>query len=285
MWDFTNAAADTIFNLQILYDGVPQTLTIASRDAATARLVKGNTTVPTTVYADSLLLGSAARAQIIVQAPGPEVQNATLSTLAIDTGPLGDDDPIRDIAVIVLNASAAIPATTFPSNAHNGSDIILSVNPQDVQPMRNRTLYFSEVLQDPSDPNSPTTFYLTQDGSQPVAFYASEPAQITTWQGDVENWLVQNQAMETHVFHTHQLHFTVLESYNIDEYEYPLNQFLDTLLIPYWNGTGGYPAYLVQLNFTSVDVGEFIAHCHIAQHEDEGMTLPIRVLPAGAASS
>lgn len=285
LWSITNAAADAIWDLQILYDGLPQPLEIVSRDAAPTRVVKGNITVSALMYADDIILGPAARTQLIVHAPGANVRNATLVTLDIDTGSLGDNDPYRPIANIVLESTTPTPAMSFPNSTENGTEVILSPNPESVQPIRNRTLYFSEVVQDPFNPNSPTTFYLTQDTDQPVAFYAAEPAKLETWQGDTENWIVQNRAGEAHVFHSHQLHFTLLESYNIDEEQFPLNQFLDTVVIPYYNGTGGYPAYLVQLNFTSADVGEFIVHCHIAAHEDEGMIAPIKVLPAGAPSS
>jgi FtsP/CotA-like multicopper oxidase with cupredoxin domain len=247
------------------------------------REVKGDTTVPSLLYADDIVLGPAARTQIIVPAPGPNVRKAMLVTLDIDTGPLGDNDPYRPIASIQLYASATTPTMIFPSNTQNDTSIIFGPNPADVLPIRNRTLYFSEVVQDPSNSNSPTTFYLTEAPADPVAFYAAEPAMLETWQGDIENWIVQNRASESHVFHSHQLHFTLLESYNIIEEQFPLNQFLDTVVIPYWNGTGDYPAYLMQLNFTSVDIGEFIVHCHIAAHEDQGMILPVKVMQAGAS--
>ena len=38
------------------------------------------------------------------------------------------------------------------------------------RPFARRKLYFSETSQDPHDPNSPTTFYLTVDGQDPKAF-------------------------------------------------------------------------------------------------------------------
>ena len=45
VWDITNAAADTYFDFQVVYDGVPQNLSIVSRDGAPLReTINGNLT-------------------------------------------------------------------------------------------------------------------------------------------------------------------------------------------------------------------------------------------------
>lgn len=285
VWDVTNAAADTIFDLQLLYDGEPQVLEVVSRDAAPVRAKSGNVTVAATSNETHILLACAARAQFIVRGPDAGVKNATSVTRNIDTGPLGDNDPLREIAMIIINPSAAVPDLIFSMNGSaSSSSVVVPVPSDPLQSDRNRTLYFSEVVQDPDNPNSPTTFYLTQEGGDPVAFYATESARLTIQQGHVEHWAIQNRAQEVHVFHTHQLHFTILDANSIID-PYHLGQSLDTVVIPYWNKTGPYPSYKIQLDFRSVDVGLWIAHCHIAGHEDQGMTMPIRVVPAATNSS
>ena len=148
---------------------------------------------------------------------------------------------------------------------------------------QNRTLVFSEVLQDPSNPNSLTNFYLTEQGDEPLLFYAAEPPPIIVQQGAVEVWTVENHAEENHVMHIHQLHFSVLEAINIDSINfsggtpYILGQFVDTVVFPYSNGTAPWPTYKFLMDFTKVDVGDFVVHCHMAQHEDQGMTTVVRV--------
>ena len=221
-------------------------------------------------------------AQFIVHAPPADGTNATLITLAIDTGPLGDNDPTRPIANIFLDDSAPAPPLTFPvATAAAAAPAVSAVDSRTMAaPVQNRTLYFSEAVSGPSDPASPTTFFLTQEGDQPVAFYPFETPPIVVRQGDVEDWTVQNRAGEVHVFHIHQLHFTVLEAEGILYDLWVIDQFLDTLVIPFWNGTGLYPAYTIRLDFDGADVGEFVTHCHIAGHEDEGMTTAVRVVPA-----
>ena len=78
--------------------------------------------------------------------------------------------------------------------------------------MRTRKLYFSEVLQDPKDPNSPTQFYLTVDGETPKLFDPNSTIpNIIAQQGDVEDWIIENRTQEVHAFHIHQIHFMMLQ--------------------------------------------------------------------------
>ena len=101
------------------------------------------------------------------------------------------------------------------------------------QPVRVRKLYFSEKLEDPGDPNSATSFYITVEGQTPRAFDpASEQPNIVVRQGDVEDWIIENRSTELHAFHIHQLHFLLLDWSGT-----PVNEpFLrDTVNVPYFN--------------------------------------------------
>ena len=40
---------------------------------------------------------------------------------------------------------------------------------------------------------------------------ANEKPAITTKVGAVEDWTIENRALETHAFHIHQIHFKLLE--------------------------------------------------------------------------
>lgn len=192
VWDISNSAADTIFDLQLVFDGVPQTLGIISRDGAPLRTVVNGQVQATIINETSVILGCAARAQLLVQAPSEGVQNATFLTQYVDTGPDGDYDPERAIANIVLNTSRAEPELIYPTNSSATPQIFTYAPNQTVS--RNRTLYFSEVLQDPSNAASPTTFYLTETSDQPVAFYVYEPPPITVPLGAIEEWTVEGAA-------------------------------------------------------------------------------------------
>jgi len=134
-------------------------------------------------------------------------------------------------------------------------------------------------LQDPNNPNSPTTFYLTVDGQTPKAFNPhSTIPDITVQQGDVEDWIIENRTQELHAFHIHQIHFMLLEWFGL-----PVNEpFLrDTVNVPFWDGkTSVYPMVKLRIDFRDPNsIGTFVYHCHLLEHEDGGMMGVIRVVP------
>ena len=59
-------------------------------------------------------------------------------------------------------------------------------------------------------------------------------------------------------------------------------QYLDTIQVPYWDGNPDhpYPRVTVRVDFRGPDIGDFVYHCHIAEHEDAGMMAIIRVIPS-----
>lgn len=59
-------------------------------------------------------------------------------------------------------------------------------------------------------------------------------------------------------------------------------QIFDTYQVPYWEGPGHpYPSITVRMDFRGPDIGDFVYHCHILEHEDAGMMAIIRVKPRG----
>jgi Multicopper oxidase len=52
----------------------------------------------------------------------------------------------------------------------------------------------------------------------------------------------------------------------------------------YWNGVSHYPSVTLRMDFRGPDVGDFVYHCHIRDHEDGGMMAIIWVLPKTRAS-
>jgi FtsP/CotA-like multicopper oxidase with cupredoxin domain len=228
------------------------------------------------VVTSHILIPPAGRAEFIVTGPSLKVKRAELYTLNIDTGPDGDNDPMRPVVAIKASTSAPEPPIIM---GHTSSlpPAERFAGLSEMMPTVHRKLYFSEVLSDPSDPNSPTNFYITVDGATPTLFDPSNPPAIIAKQGTVEDWTVENRALENHEFHIHQIHFLVLEK---DGLSVDSNQYLDTVQVPYWSGTGPYPSVKLRMDFRGPDVGDFVYHCHILGHEDSGMMAIIRVLPA-----
>jgi FtsP/CotA-like multicopper oxidase with cupredoxin domain len=233
-----------------------------------------------------ILIPTAGRAEFIVTGPAKTVKNASFVTLAIDTGPLGDNDPQRTLATIQTVATEpplpVIKSGTPWGQRFEGLD--------DAPVTAHRTLYFSEVLSDPNNPASPTNFFITVDGATPVLFDPNNPPAIVTTQGSVEDWTIQNRTGENHEFHQHQIHFELLQRNGVAVAAAD-KQFLDMVQVPFCSGTGcsctgtgcippgPFPSVTVRMDFRGPDIGDFVYHCHILGHEDNGMMAIIRVLP------
>ncbi|MGH9745164.1 MAG: multicopper oxidase family protein [Candidatus Acidiferrales bacterium] len=274
LWRVLNASAITYLNLQMLFAGAPQAFGVVALDGVP---INWNGLGHGIVWQTHLGLPPGGRAEFIVTGPAEGVK-AELLTRSVNTGSGGENDPVRPLAAIVSSKDApelrsklsASPTPLVRSNA----DWLGNVTP-----VRQRKLYFSETLQDSKDPNSPTTFYITVDGQQPVPFDPSSTVpNIIVRQGDVEDWYIENRSQELHAFHIHQIHFMMLEWFGV-----PINEpFLrDTINVPFWDGkTAKYPSVKLRMDFRDPSiVGTFPYHCHLLEHEDGGMMGLVRVDP------
>jgi FtsP/CotA-like multicopper oxidase with cupredoxin domain len=287
-WRVLNSSADSILNVQYVVNGAAQAVQVVAIDGypiASGGLLG----TPQSESETSLLLPPGARAEFVVTTPNIGDQ-AQLVTQYWNTGPDGDFDPARPIANIVAQDTSTSTATTASpqvlsrlSSAARPQKVTRFADLADQTPVAQRTFQFSEVLQDPSNPNSPTTFFITLAGQTPTAYYAGEPPNVIVHQGTVEDWTIENTALEDHIFHIHQLHFQALAING-----QPVNDpaIRDTLDIPYWSGSGPYPSATLRMDFRdSSIIGTFVYHCHILAHEDGGMMGTIQVLPSGLGTT
>jgi FtsP/CotA-like multicopper oxidase with cupredoxin domain len=274
-WRVLNSSADTILDVQLIYDGVAQPLEVVALDGVPTGSQDG-TSRGRTLRRYHLLLPPAGRAEFVVTGPSLSIASAKLVTRNVPTGPDGDNDPDRPLVRIEPRTDAPGSAVVMPgaSRPEQGGSRFAGL--ADCKPQTHRKLYFSEVLSDPSDPNSPTNFFITVDGQKPVLFNPDNPPAIETTQGAVEDWTIENRALENHEFHIHQIHFLVLKRNGVPV---PNGQFLDTIQLPYWSGEGPYPSVTLRMDFRGDTVGDFVYHCHILGHEDGGMMAIIRVHP------
>jgi FtsP/CotA-like multicopper oxidase with cupredoxin domain len=281
-WRVSNSSADSVLHLEVKYDNVPQPVQIVDFDGVPADSQDGSRRGKL-VAATEVLIPTAGRAEFIVKAPSARVKNASLVTLAIDTGPDGDNDPQRTLATIQTTsrgnpAAAASDATVGAAAGPGWKQRFEKLATAKVT--AERTLYFSE--------NNPLSqFFITVEGATPTLFDPNNPPAIVTTQGSVEDWTIQNRTLEVHEFHIHQTHFLVLSQNNFEangsETDPSIQrQFLDTIHVPYWDGNPKhpYPSVKVRIDFRGHDIGDFVYHCHIAEHEDGGMMAIIRVMPA-----
>jgi FtsP/CotA-like multicopper oxidase with cupredoxin domain len=297
-WRVLNASADTYLDLQTIFDGKRQIMTLVALDGIPVKFDEENSrdaAIPQT----RVILPPAARAEFILNGP-PVGAKALLITNAFPRGPsdesnarmpLGaisdariaagqdDNDPSRPLVSIVASADAPEPSFILPAA---GTAQLSGTLPSlaGVRPARTRTLFFSEELVDAKDPKSLTVFFITEEGQTPAAFdpHATAP-NIVVHQGEVEDWIIENRSQEPHAFHIHQTHF-LLVGFRGVPYEDPTLR--DTINIPPWVGKGRpYPYVKLRMDFRDpAMVGTFPYHCHILQHVDAGMMGTIRVEPA-----
>jgi FtsP/CotA-like multicopper oxidase with cupredoxin domain len=276
LWRVLNASAITYLNLAVLFGNAPQPLGVVAIDGVPFGF--DGSPAPPIAWSDHFGLPPGGRVEFIVAAP-PEHTPALLVTRSVDTGQGGENDPNRALVAIVAEprapepserlaaAPAPLPATGLPWLG-------------DVTPARTRRLYFSEKLEDPANPNSATSFFLTVEGQVPRAFDpAADEPDIVVQQGEVEDWIIENRSTELHAFHIHQLHFLLLDWSGT-----PVNEpFLrDTVNVPYFSDRMlKYPSVRLRMDFRDPNtVGTFLFHCHLLEHEDGGMMGSIRVDPA-----
>jgi FtsP/CotA-like multicopper oxidase with cupredoxin domain len=266
-WRVANASANTIFDIQVIYDGTAQPLQVAALDGVPTGSQDG-TRQGTLVTLKNITLGPGNRAEFIVTMPSSGVGKAQLITRAVDTGLLGDRDPMRPLADITLTSAPLklprVPMPTAPAHKQRFEGLA------DLAPTAERKLYFSEQGAD---------FYVTVDGQDPVLFDPNNPPAIVTRVGSVEDWTIENHANDEHVFHIHQIHF-LLEEVNGVAVAKKLQQFYDSYPVGAWGGSGAYPSIKVRMDFRGNIAGDFVYHCHILGHEDHGMMAIIRVKPA-----
>jgi FtsP/CotA-like multicopper oxidase with cupredoxin domain len=277
-WRVLNASAITYLDLQVVVGDTPRFLEVAAVDGVP--IADGGDGGHGMIRKSHILVPPAGRVEFIVTGP-PEGTRASLVTRNVDTGPAGENDPTRTLAIIVASAQApktnsSLPAASMPLATRSSPSL------QTIKPARVRKLYLSEEPQTPGDLNSPTTFFITVEGQKRVPFdmNASTP-NIIVRQGDVEDWIIENRSQELHAFHIHQIHFMLLDWNGV-----PIDEpFLrDTVNVAYWDGkSSSYPSVKLRMDFRDPNiVGTFVYHCHLLEHEDGGMMGTIQVVSSDA---
>ena len=266
-WRVLNATIQDFLPIQLQFDGVPQQLQIVALDGYPLPQIRSQETI---------LIPPAGRAEFIVQAPPPAAV-AQFMTLNYPTGPTGNPDLETLLAQVELTTGSGVvkaqPAKSTPAQQTTIDHLKFS-GLANVKPTAERKVYFSEEF---GGTNGPIQFYITVDGQKQKIFDVNEKPAITAHVGDVEDWTIENHALETHDFHIHQIHFLLLE---VDGQPVTNQDLRDTIEVPFWSGKGPYPSVKVRMDFRDPTIaGTFVFHCHILLHEDLGMMHKIQILP------
>ncbi len=275
-WRVANAAANTILDLQVIYDKKPQALQIVGLDGVPTGSQNGKRQ-GTIISQKHILLPPAGRVEFILAGPTKKIAQAYLVTRKINGGPASDTNPARPLAQLIAtegpNKLPRLPERSGPPRPQRFEDA------SDAKVTAHRTLYFLEA---PSSRRSPVgesvNFYIVVDGQTARLFDPNDPPAIETTKGAVEDWTIQNRTSEVHEFHMHQIHFKILEENGIPVPK-DQQQWRDTYQVGYWDGESKYPYIKVRMDFRGAITGDFLYHCHILDHEDPGMMAIIRVKP------
>jgi FtsP/CotA-like multicopper oxidase with cupredoxin domain len=278
LWRVVNASSITYLNLAVLLGRTPQQLGLVAIDGVPMNAPLGRS--PPLTWVNHIGVPPGARVEFVMTGPPAGVPGLFV-TRTVDTGQGGENDPNRALASLTAADDAPEPQSKLPESATPLPAPKLTWL-GDVTPVRVRHIYFSEKLENPHDPNSATTFYITEEGQTPAPFDPQSTApNIVVQQGDVEDWIIENRSTELHAFHIHQVHFMLMDWTGM-----PVNEpFLrDTVNVPYYTDRMlQYPSVRLRMDFRDPNtVGTFVYHCHLLEHEDGGMMGTIRVEPAHA---
>jgi suppressor of ftsI len=247
LWRVVNASANGFYDVSV--DG--QTLQLVAMDG-----------VPVTAYpggsvqqVHDVLIPPAGRAEFIVTGPASG-SAVSFRTTCNNTGPAGDPNPSQVLATIVSGSPQlpAVPAAT-PLQSGTYEESLGRI-------AQERTLTFTES----SNGNS---FFLNGQQYSPTG-----APMFVAQSGTIERWTIVNSTHEVHAFHIHQVHFLVQDINGVPQP--PV--WRDTLTLPFeQQGTPGTVHVLIDFRDPVVR-GMFLFHCHLLQHEDNGMMAKMLVI-------
>lgn len=197
--------------------------------------------------ADMLVMPPGSRFDVLVQ--GPPAGRTRLVTLPYSTGPAGDSYPQATLATLVSSGKAVKPAalpTEFAPFDDLGDDPIA----------QRRTMTFSQD-------DRANRFYINGELFTPDRI-AARPKLNTT-----EEWRVRNLSDEQHTFHIHVNDFQVM---SVNGMPYQARNWQDTVQLPVRGEV------VIRMKFRDF-TGKYPFHCHILNHEDNGMMANILVVP------
>jgi FtsP/CotA-like multicopper oxidase with cupredoxin domain len=285
LWRVLNAATDAFLDLAVIAEsGTSLPVEVVARDGSPLDDDSG-TPLPVAKTLESQFVPPSGRIEFLVHAP-PAGTRAYLVTHAVDTGCAGDRLPERRLAVITNSGSA--PAASeegvhlAPPSTRNLFSGLLARHTD-----RRRVIAMAEYPR--PGVSDQVDFYIVERSPGAVLrpYHMGDAPAITVRAGTTEEWTIENWTNELHAFHIHQLHFRVLESDGQPMSNRPL---LDVVNVPYASATGYHskegpvrPGRVrIKLTFPESLAGDIPFHCHLVDHEDNGMMAVLRVLPAHA---
>jgi FtsP/CotA-like multicopper oxidase with cupredoxin domain len=281
LWRILNAATDAFLDLALADEnGKRLPLEVIARDGS-ALTDDAGVPLPVTETLSSQFVPPAGRLEVLLTAP-PVGVKAYLVTHAVDTGCAGDRLPERRLAVVRSTGTATDPPVARVNQEVRSSLFSgLMARPTEHERVIAMAEYPRPGLTDQVD------FYIVErkPGAVLKPYRMGSPPAISVRAGTTEEWVIENWTHELHAFHIHQVHFRVL---TIDGKPVADPPLLDVVNVPYAEATGYHskegpvrPGRVrIKLYFPESLAGDIPFHCHLVDHEDNGMMAVLRVTPA-----
>lgn len=250
-----NATSDRTLDLRI--DGV--VMRVVGIDGFPLDTYPGATTLPVRHF----VVPPAGRVEFTARLTAA----TTLRTLCYNSGPVGDPDPAQQL----VRLTPATPGARVSSQTIATANDAQSQPPGPAAPLAHPAVHRVVNL---SENASGTDFYINGQEFDPTA-----PPMFVAHAGTIERWTINNQTEEMHDFHVHQTHFLVT---SVDGVPVARPVWTDTFVVP-WRRKGPNGSYIpgkieALVDFRSKVIrGTFVFHCHILNHEDNGMMAKIAV--------
>ncbi len=285
LWRILNAATDAFLDLSIVdAEGEALPFQVIARDGSPLADDAG-AALAAAPTRQSQLVPPAGRLEILLDAP-KKGSKAYLVTHAVDTGCAGDRVPERRLAVIEASAAVPVRASIPASWSVARPNLFSGLMKRHTD--RERVIAFAEYPRPGSEDQVDFYIFERKPGAVLKPYGMGDPPAITVKAGTTEEWTIENWTNELHAFHIHQVHFRLLETDGERADDPPL---LDVVNVPYATATGYHSSegpvrpgrVRIKLTFPPELAGDIPFHCHLADHEDNGMMAVLRVLPAKRA--
>jgi FtsP/CotA-like multicopper oxidase with cupredoxin domain len=281
LWRILNAATDAFLDLALIdTSGGRLPLEVVALDGSSLTDDAG-AALPVIATLASQFVPPSGRLEVLVTAP-PLGVKAYLVTHAVDTGCAGDRLPERRLAVVTSVGTASEPQVeqVTRENRHTLFSGLMARRTD-----HERVIALAEYprpgLTDQVD------FYIVErkPGALLRPYGMGGPPAISVRAGTTEEWVIENWTNELHAFHIHQVHFRVL---TVDGRPVANPPLLDVVNVPYAEATGYRskegpvrPGRVrIKLSFPESLAGDIPFHCHLVDHEDNGMMAVLHVSPS-----
>jgi FtsP/CotA-like multicopper oxidase with cupredoxin domain len=282
-WRVVNAATDAFLNLAVIDDaGNPLPLRIVARDGAPLTDDAGTRQHPAAVT-DYQLVPPSGRLEFLVPAP-PAGHKAYFISHKVDTGCSGDQVPERRLALVTAGPpktnAGSVKSVALPPKQEPDAFSGLMARKTDAT----RTLALAEYPRPGSADQTDFYIFEKKPGAIIRPFMMDGEPTLSVSAGTTEEWVIENWTRELHAFHVHQLHFRVLE---VNGQKQADPQLLDVVNVPFATDIDKPTAQTIpgrvriKLYFPEDLAGDILFHCHLVDHEDNGMMGMVRVVPKG----